>query len=627
MKTEIALIGNPNSGKTTLYNKLTGKAEKVGNWSGVTVNAVYNPYKKDKSITIVDLPGCYSFNGEGEDEKCVREYLTNNSPNVIINVIDGLNLERSLYLTSLLTSLGIPMVIAVNMADDMKKSGIKLKIKSFEGVFNCPVVEISALKNIGVDNLVRVALKNNKIPSNIVKDIKSENIKQFLRQNINNFIEKKQPKIEKLTLKLDKILLGKFSAFPVFFLLIFLVYFISIKFGGELSSIVSQNIKNLSLNVKNALLKGGMALPFVSLLSEGVLKGIGSVLSYLPQIILLFILVGILEQSGYMSRISFILDRLFGLVNLSGKAVVPLVLSSGCTATGITACRAVESKCERERLIYISPFIPCSAKSVVFGWFSYNLFNKSALVATSLYFLGIFASIIYSVLSGKEDKKDSSFAFEIPYLRWPSFSTIFSVVKVKVKDFVFKAGTIILTISVVVWALSKTGFSGYVGDNVEKSFLFYIGNSIKFLFVPLGFGNWKACVALLSGVFAKEGVIETLQILSLNGSVFSNLGAVYSYLIFILLSPPCVASIFTAKKELNSLKKTLKLVGIEFLIGYCSSLTFYSIYKICCFNKLLIFVFVFVIILLIISLIFVNKRINNAKISKNKIRLYERSRV
>ncbi len=610
MKTEIALIGNPNSGKTTLFNRLTGKAEKVGNWSGVTVSAVKYPYKKKKNVIICDLPGCYSFNGESKDEIVVKEYFNNTPPNVIINVVDGLNLERSLYLTILLAELNIPMIIAVNMADDLKKSGIDIKLENLEKTFNSPVVEISALKNYGVDRLIKLALENKKaakftLPSTLVKT--EEDKKLFLRENIKNFINKKTPKIEKFTLRVDKILLGKFTAFPIFFLVIFLIYFLSIKIGGLFGEFLANNFNLLSLGLKNGLLKSGAPSFLISLLTDGVMGGICSVLTFVPQIILLFLFVGILEQSGYMSRVSFILDRLFGFLNLSGKAVVPLVLASGCTVTGITACRAVGSSCERRRLIYVSPFIPCSAKSAVFGWFSYNLFNGSALIATSLYFLGIFSAVLFSFFSSKEKSENSSYAFEIPYLRIPSFSAIFSVVKSKIKDFIIKAGTIILEISITVWALTRIGFSGYVGDNIEKSFLYNIGNILKYLFIPLGFGTWQASVSLISGIFAKEAVVETLQIIAGAGA-FSNGASAYSFLIFILLSPPCLASLVTAKKELGDNKSFIKLIFMEFFFAYSISLVFYTAYKICLFYKWLLFIYALAIILIIVLIIRLSKR-------------------
>ena len=579
MNKEIALIGNPNSGKTTLFNILTGTYQKTGNWTGVTTEKKEGYYRKDKNIKIVDLPGIYSISSGVAEEKVVVSYLKNNHPNAIINIVDGTNLERNLYLTTELLELGIPIIIAVNMYDDLLKNDIKLNVETMQKVLGVKIVPISALKNLNIDLLIKEVTSDIKTPHGLIlsefsnKETSSKRF-SFIESHIKSFLIKKETKAERITQKIDNICTNKFLALPIFFSVITLVYFLSINVGGLLSEYIENLSVSLSGIVRNFLYKRGSFEWVVSLFCDAVINGLGTVLSFLPQILILFALITIIEQSGYASRIAFILDKFFRGIGLSGKSVIPLIVSCGCTVNGIMATRTIENEKERKCTIYLTPFMPCGAKMAVFAFFAYKFFNGRAIVATAMYFL----SIITIAISGLILKRfnpfygtERGFILEMPTYRVPSFKDVFFVLKEKVKEFMLKAGSVILLVSVLLWVLMNFGLSGYTNGKVENSFIYYIGNLIKYIFYPLGFGSWQASVSILTGLMAKEAVIETLEITGAT-AIFNNGFSAFSFMTFVLLSPPCVASIATAKRELNDRKSLCFMLMFQTLIAYFVSL-------------------------------------------------------
>ena len=419
------------------------------------------------------------------------------------------------------------------------------------------------LKNTNKKARINLAYINIEI-SNIFKSDKT--------LNINNIIEKKITKAEKFTQRADDILTHRVLGMPIFFIVITLVYFLSISLGGWLGQYVSNWFISIGKSLSTFLISRAVPEWINGLACDAILGGAGTVFSFLPQILILFALLAVIEESGYASRVAFIFDRFFRTFGLSGKSLMPMIVSCGCTVTGLMATRTIESKSERRMTVFLCPFMPCGAKTVVFGWFSSVIFGGNALVASSMYFLSIFSVAFFGRLLKKLkvfSAEESPFILEIPTLRLPTIKDVFFVLWEKVKEFTVKAGMIVFLVSVVLWALQNLGPCGYVYGNVEKSFLFIIGNVFKYLFYPLGFGNWQASVAVLSGVLAKEAVIETLGIVSRDASgLFYNGWSAYAFTAFVLLSPPCIASIGAAAKELGSKKWLFFMIVFQFLAGY-----------------------------------------------------------
>ncbi len=577
---KIALVGNPNCGKTTLFNNLTDSYQKTGNWTGVTVEAKKSKYKNDLSVEIVDLPGIYSLDATSLDEKAVIKYLKDTPPDVIINVLDGTNLERNLYLTLELSLLNIPTIIAVNMCDELDKNNIKIDLQAFEKFFNAKIVLISAQKGINVDKLINTILKDKQglKPLKTPLDIKTLDAKRrydFIEQVSSKIIFVGNKKSRQISQKIDAVIMHKYFSIPIFFCILTIIYYLSIRIGGVVGERVLIAFNNFSYYSKFLLYEKSVNVVVIDLLCDAIIGGLGAIFSLLPQVLILFALLCVVEQSGYASRIAFIFDRFFSAIGLNGKSIIPMMVSCGCTVSGVVATRTIEKDSERFATIFLTPFMPCGAKMAVFGYFSYTVFNGNALIATSMYFVSvlcvaIFGKILYKLklLGGN----DGTFVLEMPNLKVPSLKEIYCVLIEKTKDFLIKVGFIVFVLSVVLWVLKSFGFSGYVGAQVEKSFLFSIGNIIKPLFYPLGFGSWQASVGILCGVFAKEGIVETLHVLTSSpASLFNNQFSAYAFMTFILLSPPCMASLITAKRELNNKKLFVSLILFEFLSAYLVS--------------------------------------------------------
>ncbi len=629
----IALIGNPNCGKTTLFNRLTDSNQRTGNWTGVTVEEKTAKYNRDDNIEIIDLPGIYSFDTNSLDEKVVVKYLKETPPDFIINVLDGTNLQRNLYLTCELTSINIPTVIAVNMYDQLKKNNVKIDINYFERIFGTKIILVSAQHGANVDKLINTILENKqglkplKKPSNAIIT-SSKDRYEFIESVLNKIVSKTETRAMQLTQRIDNVIMHKVFSIPIFFCVLTLVYFLSIKLGGWFGESILNAFNNLSNYIRTLFCKENINFIVVDLICDAIIGGLGAIFSLLPQVLILFALLCVIEQSGYASRVAFIFDRFFSEIGLNGKSILPMMVSCGCTVSGITATRTIEKDDERFATIFLAPIMPCGAKMAVFGYFSYAVFNGNALIASSMYFVSVFCIAILGKLLYKFNllgKSNNTFLLEIPNLRLPTIKEVFNVLIEKTQDFLIKVGFVVFVLSVLLWILKSFGISGYVGEKVNKSFLFSIGNFIKPIFYPLGFGNWQASVGILCGIFAKEGIVETLHVLtSTPASLFSNQFSAYAFMTFILLSPPCMASLITAKRELNNNKLFCTLIIFEFLSAYITSFII-NLLGILIANDLgliLFFVIAIIMVIKIVNVMTFKEQINAKR--KDNVRLDER---
>ena len=487
------------------------------------------------------------------------------------------------------------------------KNVIKINLVELEKTFGVPVVFISALKNMNVDKLIAKTLKNKKAPFfNLKIDVKSKDFTQkayeFIDKNISNFTTKKQTKGDIFTEKVDNILLNRFFGIPIFFLIIFAIYYLSSKFGLFFGKYVDAFINLLQKNTEVFLEKANAKSWVYGLLIDGVFEGVGGVLSFLPQIIVLFTFISFLESSGYMARVAFLFDGFFSKLGLSGKSVIPFVLGSGCAVTGITATRIIEDERERKTTVILTPFLPCSAKTVTFGWFSFYFFKDNPFIATSIYFLSIL-TVVISCLILKKSKilstKEDTFILELPVYRFNNFKQVLNRVKERVCDFMVRAGTLIFSVSVILWILKSFDFSfNYLNGRVEDSILFSIGSFIAPIFSPLGFGNWQSSVAILSGVFAKEAVIETFEIVATDISkLFANGFSAYAFIVFNTLSLPCTATLGSMSRELKNFKLLIFAVGFQLAVAYVIAFLINAIGKLYYFNSKLLFTVGFIIFL------------------------------
>lgn len=647
---KIALAGNPNCGKTMLFNTLTGSNQYVGNWAGVTVESKEGRLKGERDVVIADLPGIYSLSPYTPEEVVARNYLINERPNVILNIIDGTNLERNLYLTTQLCEIGIPVVMAINMADIVEKNGDKLKLDEISEHFGCVCFEISALKGTGVGRCARKAVeiaRNNTgippihhsfddrvesaihyisslLPSNIaLRNKRYYAIKIFERDSLvaKNFIncestirdvesfydddsesiiadqrykyitgciDECRIKSNKtpLTQKIDKIVTNRFLALPIFALIMFAVYYLSVSsVGRALSDFVNVNVfgdNGLPLIVTNFLSGVNCAPWLISLIVDGIISGVGAVLSFIPQIFVLFIFLSFLEDCGYMSRIAFILDKMFHKFGLSGKSFIPMLVGTGCGVPGVMASRTIENESDRRMTVITTTFIPCSAKLPVIAAISSAFFGDAWWLAPSAYFIGI-AAIICSGIILKKTKpfqsEDTPFVMELPSYHLPTFKSVARSTLDRTLSYIKKAGTVILIASCAVWLLSGFGFiSGRLTmtENMDQSILASVGGLINFIFKPLGFGTWQAAVASLLGLLAKEEIVGVFGVLYNNLSeAFTPLGG-YAFLVFNLLCVPCMAAVGAIRREMNNNKWTLFAIGYQTAFAYFVSLCIYQ---------------------------------------------------
>ena len=677
MAIRIALAGNPNSGKTTLFNALTGSNQYVGNWPGVTVEKKEGKLKKHNDVILTDLPGIYSLSPYTTEEIVARDYLIDQRPDAILNIVDGTNLERNLYLTTQLVELGIPVVVAINMMDVVRKRGDKIDSAELQKQLACPVAEISALRGTGIQEAAETAIRaaNGKAPvpqhtfsgtvehaiahieERVLHDMPETQqrwyaIKLFERDekvmeklsrsaedkaHIQADIEAAETELDddaesiitneryvyiasvirscykkagngNLTVsdKIDKIVTNRFLGLPIFAAVMFLVYYIAMQtIGAFATDWVNDTLFGEWIpNALDSLLASRLPEWLFGLINDGIVAGVGAVLGFVPQILVLFILLAFLEGCGYMARVAFVMDRIFRHFGLSGKSFIPMLIGTGCGVPGVMASRTIENERDRRMTIMTTTFIPCSAKLPIIGLIAGALFGGSGLVAASAYFVGV-AAIIVSGIMLKKTKRFSGdpapFVMELPAYHLPTLSTILHSTWERGWSFIKKAGTIILLSTIVIWFFlnfgTENGGFGMIED-VENSLMAKIGSVFSWLFIPLGWGSWKTAVAALTGLIAKENVVSTFgQLYHYGGELAENgdeiwsalsadfaaisggHGALagYSYLVFNLLCAPCFAAIGAIKREMNSAKWTWFAIGYQCGFAYVISLIVYQL--------------------------------------------------
>lgn len=680
MSVTIALAGNPNSGKTTLFNALTGANQYVGNWPGVTVEKKEGKLKQHGDVTITDLPGIYSLSPYTLEEVVARSYLIEERPDAILNIVDGSNLERNLYLTTQLAELGIPMVVAINMMDVVEKNGDKINIFELSRQLGCAVVEISALKGRGINEAAEAAIKAAKVKtflpqhrfcgpvehaiahieeaavhglsaeqqrwyavklferdkkvlkqlslskeilSHIESDIKAaeqeldddaESIITgerylYIASILKSSYQKNRSGKVNVSDKIDRIVTNRILALPIFVLVMWLVYTISIGTIGDWTvGFMNDTLFGewIVPGVTTGLKALSVADWLVSLIADGIVGGVGAVLGFVPQMMILFFLLSILEDVGYMSRVAFIMDRIFRKFGLSGKSFIPMLVASGCGVPGIMASRTIEQDRDRKMTIMTTGFIPCGAKMPIVGLIAAALFGDSALVATSAYFIGVAAVVISGILLKKFKAfagDPAPFVMELPAYHAPTSTNVLRATWERGFSFIKRAGTLIVVASVVIWVLNSLTLEGglhYIGEGDEMSILNLVGEAVAVIFVPLGFGKWQAAVATILGLVAKEEVVGVFGSLSsmadaelafelveaadsarlaVIGQEFfdgSRLAA-FSFMIFNLLCAPCFAAMGAIKREMNSSKWTVAAIGYMCVFAYAVSLIVYQL--------------------------------------------------
>lgn len=677
MSIKIALAGNPNCGKTTLFNALTGSNQYVGNWPGVTVEKKEGKLKKHNDIIITDLPGIYSLSPYTLEEVVARNYLIDEKPDVVLNIIDGTNLERNLYLTTQVVELGIPVVVAVNMMDVVKKNGDKINVKELSRQLACPVVEISALKGTGVMEAAEVAIKAASGPSTIpqhefsgavehaiahieeaalndmpenqqrwyaIKIFESDekvleklNISDATLAHIQKDIEAAETEMDddaesiitnerylyissiikavykkankgKISTsdKIDKIITNRILGLPIFALIMWGVYFISMQWIGKMGTDWVNDVLFAEWvpGLLEKFLEPHLAPWLFGLINDGIVAGVGAVLGFVPQMLVLFFLLAILEGCGYMSRVAFVMDRIFRHFGLSGKSFIPMLIGTGCGVPAVMASRTIENERDRRMTIMTTTFIPCGAKLPIIGLIAGACFGGASWVATSAYFVGVAAIIISGIMLKKTKRfagDPAPFVMELPAYHIPTLGTVLRSTWERGWSFIKKAGTIITLATILIWFLQgfgvENGAFGMVED-MDNSILAKFGNLFAWLFVPLGWGGWKPAVAAVTGLIAKENVVSTFGVLyhfagelAENGDeIWVNFGkdlsnlsgghaalAGYSYLIFNLLCAPCFAAIGAIKREMNNAKWTWFAIGYQCGFAYIISLIVYQI--------------------------------------------------
>lgn len=679
MSVKIALAGNPNCGKTTLFNALTGSNQFVGNWPGVTVEKKEGKLKGHKDVIIMDLPGIYSLSPYTLEEVVARNYLILERPDAILNIVDGTNIERNLYLSTQLMELGIPVIMAVNMMDIVEKNGDKIHIKKLSEKLGCEVAEISALKGTGIKEAAERAVKlaqsktadapvhefapevecvlasiEDRIGSQVpeaqkrffaIKLLeKDDKIQMQMKQPVDvsaeiNTIEKEmdddtesiitneryqyissiikdcctRQSREKLTVsdKIDKIVTNRFLALPIFAAVMFLVYYVSVTTVGTIAtdwandgvfgegwSFFGLEIPGIPVLLGSLLESVGCAPWLQGLILDGIVAGVGAVLGFVPQMLILFIFLAFLESCGYMARVAFIMDRIFRKFGLSGKSFIPMLIGSGCGVPGIMASRTIENDRDRKMTIMTTTFVPCGAKLPIIALIAGALFGGAKWVAPSAYFLGI-AAIIFSGIMLKKTKMfagdPAPFVMELPAYHMPTIGNVLRSMWERGWSFIKKAGTVILLSTVFIWFTTYFGwidgqFRMLTDMEIDHSILAAIGNGISWLFIPLGWGDWKSAVAAITGLVAKENVVGTFGILfgfaevaedgaeiwgTLAGSMTAL--AAYSFLIFNLLCAPCFAAMGAIKREMNNIKWFWFAIGYQTLLAYVTALCVFQI--------------------------------------------------
>lgn len=680
MSVKIALAGNPNSGKTTLFNALTGSNQFVGNWPGVTVEKKEGKLKGHKDVVIMDLPGIYSLSPYTLEEVVARNYLINERPDAILNIVDGTNLERNLYLSTQLMELGIPVIMAVNMMDVVRKNGDIIHMKQLGRKLGCEVVEISALKGEGIDAAAEKAVKiargkyaeapvhkfseavergleeietylspaipeeqrrfyaiklferDDKIKGNLAaapdvghiidrlekeEDDDAESIitnerYSYITSIIDGCYQRKYKGDMSASDKIDRIVTNRWLALPIFALVMFAVYYVSVTTvgtwatdwandgvfgeGWNLFGIGALHIPGIPQMLEGLLSTIGCADWLQSLILDGIVGGVGAVLGFVPQMLVLFIFLAFLEACGYMARIAFIMDRIFRKFGLSGKSFIPMLIGTGCGVPGVMASRTIENDRDRKMTIMTTTFIPCGAKLPIIALIAGALFDGASWVAPSAYFVGI-AAIICSGIILKKTKMfagdPAPFVMELPAYHMPTVKNVLRSMWERASSFIKKAGTVILLSTVLIWFLQSFGLEGGnfgMVEDMNHSLLAGLGNGIAWIFTPLGWGDWKAAVAAITGLIAKENVVGTFGVLygfaevaedgaEIWGTLAASFttAAAYSFLVFNLLCAPCFAAIGAIKREMNNAKWTWFAIGYQTGLAYVVSLCVYQL--------------------------------------------------
>ena len=673
MELKIALAGNPNCGKTTLFNALTGSNQYVGNWPGVTVEKKEGRLKSDRDVIIQDLPGIYSLSPYTLEEVVARSYLVGEKPDAILNIIDGTNIERNLYLTTQLIELGLPVVMAVNMIDLVRKNGDHIDLKKLGSALGCEALEISALKGEGSEQAALAAVqaakggRSGELPhvftgsvehalAHIEESIQGRVDDRFLRWYavklferdekvqaelhldaaalahidahiadcekemdddaesiitnqryacINKVVEKavaKKSRPGTLTTsdKIDRVVTNRVLALPIFALVMWAVYAIAMGgFGSFLTDWTNDVlVGEIVQGSVSALLESvGCADWLTGLVVDGIIGGVGAVIGFVPQMLVLFLLLSVLEDVGYMARVAFIMDRIFRRFGLSGKSFIPMLISSGCGVPGIMASRTIENERDRRMTIMTTTFIPCGAKMPIIGLIAGALFGGSGMVAVSAYFIGVAAVVVSGILLKKTRPfagEPAPFVMELPAYHVPAWGNVLRATWERGWSFIKRAGTVIVVSSIVLWFLQGFGFEGGAFCMVEEqdnSILAVIASAVCGVFAPLGFGSWKAAVAVITGLIAKENVVSTFAVLyhfggelaengdeiwSLVAADYTRLSA-YSFMLFNLLCAPCFAAMGAIRREMNSPKWTLAAIGYMCGFAYAVSLMVYQL--------------------------------------------------
>ena len=670
MSVKIALAGNPNCGKTTLFNALTGSNQFVGNWPGVTVEKKEGKLKGHKDVIIMDLPGIYSLSPYTLEEVVARNYLIGERPDAIINIVDGTNIERNLYLSTQLMELGIPVIMAVNMVDVLQKNGDKIYTDKLSKELGCEVVEISALKGTGIQKAAEKAVglaqkkkamtpvhafsedaentiktvenmltgtvpeeqkrffaiklleKDDKIQAQMksVPDVSAEIQKMeelfdddtesiitneryvYISSIIHDCVTKNKQNKMTTSDKIDHIVTNRWLALPIFAAVMFLVYYISVTTVGTWVTDWTNDVlfgEIIPPAIEKFLIGIGCAGWLQGLILDGIVAGVGAVLGFVPQMLVLFLFLAFLEACGYMARVAFIMDRIFRKFGLSGKSFIPMLIGSGCGVPGIMASRTIENDRDRKMTIMTTTFIPCGAKLPIIALIAGALFDGAWWVAPSAYFVGI-AAIICSGIILKKTKMfagdPAPFVMELPAYHWPTVGNVLRSMWERGRSFIKKAGTIILLSTIVLWFLMNFGwgdgtFGMLEAEQLNDSILAHIGSVIAPIFVPLGWGDWKMAVAAVTGLIAKENVVGTFGILfgfaevnadngiEIWGQLAGSMTAVaaYSFLVFNLLCAPCFAAMGAIKREMNNAKWFWFAIGYQTGLAYIVSLCIYQI--------------------------------------------------
>ena len=678
MSVTIALAGNPNCGKTTMFNALTGANQYVGNWPGVTVEKKEGKLKNQKDVTVTDLPGIYSLSPYTLEEVVSRDYLLKEKPDVIIDLVDATNIERNLYLATQLLEIGIPVVIALNMVDLLKKNNIHINVKGLSSALGCPIVETSALKGTGLKEVVDEAIKcanQHRVPSKQMEFPKAvekavNEIEGFVPANIAeenkrwyavkllerdskvkeglNLPASAQPRIEeiasglekaedddtesivtdgryqyiqkvvsanvkrsgnKMTVsdKIDRIVTNRILGLPIFILTMFIVYYVSVTTVGTMVTDWTNDsfVGTIQGVVSDGLGNAGVADWLVSLVSDGIIGGLGAVLGFVPQMAILFLFLSILEDCGYMVRIAFVMDRVFRHFGLSGKSFIPLLISSGCGIPGIMASKTIEADNDRRLTIMTATFIPCGAKLPVIALmggimtaYATGDYVAAGFITPLMYFIGVVAVLVAAIILKKTKPfsgKPAPFVMELPQYHIPSVKTVLLHVWERLKGFIIKAGTILFLATVIMWILSSIGNTGsgigFVEDS-NDSIMAILGGILAPIFAPLGFGKWQPVAASISGFSAKESIVSTMGVLAnvagddaedtmIVGAAikawFPTAVAAFSFLLFNLLDSPCLAAISTMAHEMQSRKWFWFAILFQNIFAYVVTLCVYQI--------------------------------------------------